>query len=96
MSDFALLCQADRAGREERLTHQVAMLEDLPLCAVGIEALEQYAAQLAGGVWLPVGSVEFVRRAMVLAGVAEPENFSYPPQLRPYLHRRLEQRARAP
>ncbi len=80
MSDFALLCQADRAGREERLAHQVAMLEDLPLCAVGVEALEQYTEQLAGGVWLPVGSVEFVRRAMALAGLAEPANLSYPPQ----------------
>ncbi len=92
MSEFALLCQADRAGREERLAHQVAMLEDLPLCAVGIEGLEQYAAQIAGGGWLPVGSVEFVRRAMVLAGIEEPENLSYPPQLRPYLHRLLERR----
>lgn len=92
MSDFALLCQAHRAAREERLAHHVAMVDNVPLCSASIEALEQYAAQLAGGLWLPVGSVEFVRRAMALAGIVEPANLSYPDVLRPYLHREVSQR----
>ncbi len=36
---------------------------------------------------MPVGSVEFVRDAMQVAGVDEPEGISYPEPLRPFLGR---------
>lgn len=89
---LTLLCQSDRVGREERIAHQVALLEDIPLRRARLAELGSFAAALTAGTVVPVGSVEFVRRAMVLAGIAEPENLSYPPALRPYLHRRVEQR----
>jgi hypothetical protein len=41
---------------------------------------------------VPLGSVEFVRRAMALAGVAEPENLTYPDCLRAWLRREVSQR----
>jgi hypothetical protein len=44
------------------------------------------AAQLRAGA-MPVGTVEFVREAMRVAGVTEPENLSYPPVLTNYLCR---------
>lgn len=43
--------------------------------------------QLRAGRALPVGSVEFVRQAMALAGIPEPENMSYPEPLRALLRR---------
>ncbi len=90
--DFSLLCQSDRAGREERVAHQVAMLGDIPLRRAARAELDQCAADLASGAFVPVGSVEFVRRAMTFTGIAEPENLSYPRVLQPYLHRSVEQR----
>lgn len=87
---FTLLCQSDRAGREERVAHQVALLDDIPLCRAALAELERHSTALASGETVPVGSVEFVRRAMALAGIAEPESLSYPHVLKPYLRRQLE------
>ncbi len=53
---------------------------------VSLEALAETLRQGA----LPVGSVEFVRRAMSFAGIAEPQNRSYPQQLQPWLHREVK------
>ena len=90
--EFTLLCQSDRAGREERVAHQVAMLGDIPLRRAALAELDQYASDLASGAFVPVGSVEFVRRAMALANIAEPGNLSYPHVLQPYLRRSVDQR----
>lgn len=49
------------------------------------EALSQDVDDLAAGAAVPVGSVEFVREAMKLAGISEPDNLSYPVQLQKYL-----------
>ncbi|MDO9099687.1 MAG: ATP-grasp domain-containing protein [Caldisericota bacterium] len=38
---------------------------------------------------MPVGSVEFVRQAMKLAGIHEPAAMSYPPGCEPFLHRQI-------
>ena len=90
--EFTLLCQNDRAGREERVARQVAMIDDIPLHEAALAALDRYTADLASGTQVPVGSVEFVRRAMAFAGIAEPDNLSYPQVLQPYLRRSVEQR----
>ena len=94
-SKLNLLSQSDWGGREERVARQVALLEDIPVRSASLEAIERYAARLAGGTCVPVGTVEFVRRAMALAGIAEPENLSYPPVLCRYLRREVERRAAA-
>ena len=88
--EFTLLCQRDWGGREERLARQVALIEDIEVLGAGLEEIDRYAAQLAGGTCVPIGTVEFVRRAMGLAGISEPTNLSYPEVLESYLHRRLE------
>lgn len=49
------------------------------------EMLVRDAEELATGEAVPVGSVEFVREAMRLAGIEEPSNISYPEALRKYL-----------
>lgn len=55
------------------------------------ENLAQHEEGLRDGVVFPVGSVEFVRRAMELAGIAEPPNLSYPGGCERFLGRRLWQ-----
>jgi hypothetical protein len=91
-SKLTLLCQHDWGGREERVARQVALLTDIPMLEASLEGIERHAAHLARGACVPVGTVEFVRRAMALAGIAEPGNLSYPQVLRQYLHRQIEQR----
>lgn len=53
------------------------------------ENLAQHEDGLRDGAVFPVGSVEFVRRAMELAGIAEPPNLSYPDRCEQFLGRRL-------
>jgi len=71
---------------------QYAMTADVPIQSARIESIEAHAEALREGTTVPVGSVEFVRAAMALAGIAEPANLSYPEALISYLHRKLEQR----
>ena len=52
--------------------------------------LDHYKEDLLDGA-VPVGSVEFVRRAMSLAAVIEPASMSYPEQARTYLKRKVWQ-----
>lgn len=88
----SIVRQAGAKSVESRIAIQYAMTADVPLVTVSIEQLELHAAAIRGGA-LPVGSVEFVRRVMEVAGVTEPRNFSYPPALAAYLHRSVERRA---
>lgn len=88
---FELLCQSDRMGREERVAHQVAALEDIPLHWAVLKELARYSTNLLSGTLVPIGSVEFVRRAMQLASVIEPGNLCYPHVLSGYLHRSLDE-----
>lgn len=71
---------------------QHAMTADVPIRAVRLESLEDHVEVLRQGATVPIGSVEFIRKAMTLAGVVEPANISYPEPLRPYLRRDVRQR----
>ena len=53
-----------------------------------LESLPSHAQALREGA-LPVGSVEFVRCAMTLAGIAEPANLSYPKGCERWLRRAI-------
>jgi hypothetical protein len=73
---------------EGRAVAQGAALLDVPVHRVSLESLpEQREALVAGA--LPVGSVEFVRASMHLAGIDEPESLTYPPELDALLGRRV-------
>lgn len=74
---------------EVRQVSQAAMLLDIPVTRVAMQDLGAHAAALGAGA-LPVGSVEFVREAMRLAYIAEPEPMSYPVELDQLLCRRLD------
>jgi hypothetical protein len=53
-----------------------------------LEVLGAHAHDLRSGA-VPVGGEEFVRKAMALAGITEPENISYPEQAQRFLRRSL-------
>ena len=89
---FSILRQAGTSRIEERLAAQYAMTADVPIASVAIDSIGEHAAALRGGKVVPVGSVEFVRTAMALSGVAEPGNLSYPECLFPWLRRDVVQR----
>lgn len=75
--------------RETRAVHVAVMVHDhLRAIHAPLDGLRQHARHLADGT-MPVGSVEFVRAAMAIAGIAEPANLSYPDAGAPYLHRSI-------
>lgn len=77
---------SDPGRVESRAITMAGMLADVPIKIVGLNALAEHAEALRANA-LPVGSVEFVREAMRVAGAPEPENMSYPAALRGHLHR---------
>ena len=83
--------QQDFSGYERRMIRQHAQLEGIEVVNTTFAALGEHVDALRKGHLLPVGSVEFLREAMSLAGVKEPENISYPPSLRAYLQRDVQQ-----
>lgn len=90
--NFSLLTQSQMSYMETTIASQYAMVTDAPIKSVSLAGLDAHADELKGGSLLPVGSVEFVRKAMGLAGIPEPGNLSYPDILQPYLHRHVGQR----
>lgn len=74
---------------ETRTIGQAAMLADVPMAVIGIEDLIGHEQALIAGA-MPVGSVEFVREAMRVAGIPEPDNLSYPEALRNELRRNVK------
>lgn len=74
---------------EARAVRMAAMLNDsISVTNASFEALDGHCEKLKNGA-LPVGSVQFVRRAMELAGITEPQNMSYPPGCEPYARRKI-------
>ncbi|MDL5034414.1 ATP-grasp domain-containing protein [Pelomonas sp. APW6] len=90
----SILCQRlSNQSTEARTVRQAGLMLDLPVQMVGIEQLVDQPAVFKGMLVsgaLPVGSVEFLRTAMEVAGIREPESMSYPPALRPFLGRWLQ------
>ena len=89
---FSILRQSGTQHIEPMVAMQYAMTADVPCLAVALGSLEGYSVALAQGNVLPVGSVEFLRKAMRLACVDEPGNISYPQSLAGYLKRHIELR----
>ena len=94
-----MVVRQDPGSAETSAAGLAATLLGIPARACPLEGLERHAEELRAGA-LPVGSVEFVREAMRVAGVAEPGNMTYPEELRALLLRPMEmsnaEAARAP
>lgn len=78
---------AGPAAENRAVSHFVAVTNDVEQRAIPTGDLPQFADRLGDATAVPVGSVEFVRAAMQVAGIAEPSNLSYPSSLRPFLRR---------
>lgn len=65
-----------------------ALLQDLPTINCAIQDLAEYADRIRLG-YMPVGSVEFVREAMIKAGIEVPLHDSYPAPLHAHLRRHV-------
>lgn len=89
---FSIVRQTDTSRVEERIAVHFAMTEDVPIRSVSLQALDSCSDLLHQGQTLPIGSIEFTRKAMLLAGITEPANISYPQPLQSYLHREVKQR----
>lgn len=92
MPPTAALVQTTSSMETSAVRLACLMTGDTRAINCSFEQLQQYAGALSAGSALPVGTVEFVRRAMVLAGIAEPTNLSYAPGCEPFLGRRICQR----
>jgi len=92
ITGFSILRQTGTSHIESRIADQYSMVSDVPNKAVRFESLGDHTNALRLGNTLPVGSVEFMRKAMALAGIIEPANISYPEVLRGYLRREVKQR----
>lgn len=88
MSEVILQNPGTHETRAVRLA--CMLLDNMVVHNSTIDKLDQYSSQLKNGA-LPVGSVEFVRCAMEVANIQEPENISYPTLAMPYLRRNVEQ-----
>lgn len=74
---------------ETRAIRSSCLLNDIPTANCSFEGLAAYRDELKSGRALPVGSVEFVRSAMAIAGITEPANLSYPEGAQRFLGRRI-------
>lgn len=86
---FTILKQTDFPYMETMVAAQVAAVKDIPLLSSSLAGLDSFADVLPTRLVLPVGSVEFVRKAMRLGGFTEPEWDTYPEALQPFLHREI-------
>ena len=83
----------DPSTHETRSVRMASMLLDgYQVLNATFDRIQQHAEGLSNGLIMPVGSVEFVREAMRIAGVEEPSVNPYPESLRPWFKRRIQQR----
>jgi hypothetical protein len=73
---------------ESRAIQTAAMLaNDVKVVNADVDSIQDHRSLLKMGA-IPVGSVQFVRRAMELADIVEPENLTYPPGCERYMKRK--------
>lgn len=87
-----LLKQANVQYSDLSTAYMAACLLDIPVQSCPIEHLENWKDPLSTAkdiLTVPIGSVEFIRRAMSIAGLKEPQPLSYPESLRPFLRRKI-------
>lgn len=83
-AEFSIIRQVGTSHVESRVASHYAMTAGVPIADARFEALDAHKDAIASGLVLPVGSVEFVRKAMEFAGISEPENLTYPRVLAQY------------
>lgn len=85
-----IIRQANNSSVESRLAIHYALMQDIEVKSVGIDALKDNQDLLVEKDLLPIGSVEFIREIMSLNGINEPDNLSYPQCMNEFLGRKVE------
>ncbi len=83
------IIRQDTQTVECKSVRTASLLADMPCLTVAASDLERHAGLLRCGAGVPVGSVEYVRRAMQIACIHEPEWSSYPEPLQWMLRREV-------
>lgn len=92
MTHCQILKQANVQYSDLNTAYLAACLLDIPVRACSIDNLGQWKNLLSGAegiLTVPIGSVEFIRSAIDVAGLREPQPMSYPESLHPFLHREI-------
>ena len=87
MSTFIL--QNTSTHEIRTIRHAAMLLDNVNTLNCSIDNLHQYLDELKNQA-VPVGSVEFVRKAMEIAGLQEPANISYPIGCEQFLRRKIQ------
>lgn len=97
MDGLKTVLRQESVSTESRAVGQACRMLDIQttICALerleGLADFDDLAVGLRQGFVLPVGSVEFLREAMRVAGAREPSGMSYPPALAWMMKRRWRQ-----
>lgn len=86
------LKQIGYSATETREIAKYGMISDTKVLGCEFKNLNLYSEMLQNGTAIPVGTVEFVRHAMEIAGIQEPENNTYPDCLKPFLKRKIKRK----
>ena len=78
-----------QSSYEDKAVLTVCNIQDIAIIRADLQELQGHERALQSGTVMPVGSVEYLRAAMTLAGHKEPANLSYHDCIRPYLGRRV-------
>lgn len=92
MTHCQILKQANVQYSDLNTAYLAACLLDIPVRACSIDNLGQWENLLSGSegiLTVPIGSVEFIRSAIDVAGLKEPPPLSYPETLRSFLRREI-------
>lgn len=84
-----ILTQSISSPETRAVHHAINLLDGYTYANVSYDDLDRYTSELKSGA-VPVGSVEFVTKAMELAGIEVPSVNPYPPELQRFLHRTVE------
>jgi len=94
-SSLVLQIPTSHSPVEIATARHAAMLLDIPVRNLSLGDLSVARGDLASGA-LPVGSVEYVRQAMDLAGIKAPEFSCYPAVLGRHMHRKIWRSSEVP
>lgn len=91
LAGLKTVLRQESASAESRAVGQACRMLDIQTTMCALERLEDVAEGLRAGWAMPVGSVQFLREAMRVAGLKEPAGMSYPPALAWMMKRRWRQ-----
>jgi hypothetical protein len=95
MQPSLIIQQPGSSAAEARAVTHAALLADIRLVVAPVADLARHREALAKGQALPQGSVKYVREAMRVGGIREPQFSGYPRVLEAFFERKIWQGTKA-